>query len=236
MMEFPVDKSKDLKKKALTPGLILRPIPVRQRVGENTDIIFSYLKDVEDVGTEAEEAFAEWIYNFSTDFLHEINLEMIPKRQLAIDNAIYQSINEYYGLILEETIDTMDRVNINHISPERLLVDIFKPLHRYPMNSDLPILAELSDNLSKIAVYGLSRIEEELFNKLKSVEITIVDRYTLIPSKIIVNLVQHKPYDFWLEHTYLLNIFISFEFVDEKDYLVGGNKYKEGEIHFSNNK
>lgn len=236
-MEFPVDESKELKKKELRPDLILRPRPTRSSIHPNKEILFYYLKDIEDVGVEGEEAFAKWIYDFCTDFLTDINLKDIPRRELAIDNWMYDSINEYYGLIDVDSIDVMDRVNIYSSPKEKILVDVYKPLHKYPWNSEhSPLLINLSDNLSRIALYEISRMEEELLNKLRTLEIMIVDRYTLIPSSVLINLVKHEEAEPYLPSTYLVNIFIEFDFIDEKTYLVGGSKYKEGESRFPKRK
>lgn len=191
------------------------------------------------VGKDAAINFATWIYNEITDFMEDIHLNNIPKRDLAPTESEEEP---WYNAILIPSFitDAHDLVWLSDdVIEDKFVVRIEKPLHRYIFSYKRnAYLEELADNLQKIAVYSIRKMEKRILTKLKKTEIIISDRYRLIPLTVEVYLPDEK---YWNDNgvsisTYILRCIITFDFVDEEKYVIGGDSYKEAKERFKKRK
>lgn len=213
----------------------------------------SNLKDF--VGNEIEYDFAVWIYDLITGFMQDMGLDNIPKRKRFSEEgedeeSVYVAIIPSEKESKKSLRDINDKVYFDEIS-DRLNVYVDKPLHgskhlyRYKdrdhprtwLTADKELfLTLLAYNLKEIAMYGIHTMEEKILDKLKENEISIVDRYTLIPFSIKLKIIEGEGIDYTNKSvfpTFVLNAKITFDFVDEEEYLIGGTKYKEGKKRFT---
>ena len=113
---------------------------------------------------------------------------------------------------------------------------IWKPLDTYTNvdtaeKEEKKLLQETMDNMAKLAFYGIHNLEKDFSSLLKSQEIILGDLYTIIPLSIKVTLPKRGPY-YRAIATYLLEVLIEFDIVDEEGYLIGGSAYEEGRKRF----
>lgn len=196
----------------------------------------NYIKDL--VDKEAQDDFIIWIYNLITGFMKSIGLNHIPKSHLLQEgDEMYFGIisGSEEGTVIWDSNDTNDYVYTDELD-NKFIVVVTKPLHKRINSNKVPeFLGQLADNLKEIAVYGIHNIEREIFEKLKENEISITDRYTLIPLNVKIGIDDAEGHDYpndLVFSTYELYCETTFDFVDEEEYHIGGAKYNEGEIRF----
>ena len=190
------------------------------------------------VGEDAAYDFATWIYNEITEFIKSIGLNYIPHRDLEAD----EGLSGWYKGIIEGSLDEKDDYDSVWLSDDdindgdKFVVNIQKPLDGYKnsdRDSDNTHLKELADNLVKIATYGVEKMEHRVLERLKNNKIVILDRYRPIVETVKASLdnVEYYVYDSKIS-TYILTYIITFDFIDEEEYLIGGSKYKKAKKRF----
>lgn len=80
--------------------------------------------------------------------------------------------------------------------------------------------------------YGLKRLEDEIFNRIRKNEI-IVDKKRLLLESVKSSLLSSKESkDFIKIGAPILRIELIFDVVPEEDYMIGGKVYEEGRKRF----
>lgn len=207
-------------------------------VEEDTEQSLIFPRDLPSLGEEGEFDLAHWIYGFVTDFMKEIGLKEVPKREL----EWVEPFEGYFGVVIPgegdqvSIINFSDNVELGEVT-DTLEIEIEKPLHGEVSVRRLDhFLRELSHNLRILSLQGLPILEKRLLARLKENEIILANRYTLIPRSVTASLPEVKVPDraaIVEVPTYALHFILTFDFIDEEAYKIGGEKYKEGEKRFT---